>query len=219
MLRIIAGRWRGRKVAFNSKQANLRPTPDRVRETLFNWLAPHIVGATCLDLFSGSGILSLESLSRGAKHAVAIEIEKSACMAIAAAAKQLGVTVHCSTGTVFNTQSTAAELQIFQYDVLQWLYQLHTGDTGNSKECAKQILNLSRYDVVFLDPPYGSDAEILFDCCNQLQQRKLIKEDGLIYFEHNTVVDETKLPANWIKLKQSKAGQVIYYLWRAEAIS
>lgn len=219
MLRIIAGRWRGRKVAFNSKQANLRPTPDRVRETLFNWLAPHIVGATCLDLFSGSGILSLEALSRGAKYAVAVEIEKSACMAIAAAAKQLGVTVNCSEGAISHTESAVAALQIFQYDVLQWIYQLQIIDAGNSKACAKQILNLSRYDIVFLDPPYGSEAKVLFDCCNQLQQQKLIKENGLIYFEHNTVVDETRLPENWVKLKQSKAGQVIYYLWRAEAIS
>ncbi|MEM8561186.1 MAG: 16S rRNA (guanine(966)-N(2))-methyltransferase RsmD [Pseudomonadota bacterium] len=64
-LRIIGGKWRGRKLLFNP-EINLRPTPDRVRETLFNWLSPEINGARCLDLFAGSGALGLEALSRGA---------------------------------------------------------------------------------------------------------------------------------------------------------
>ena len=65
-LRIIGGQWRGRKLTFRPEEG-LRPTPDRVRETLFNWLAPHIRGARCLDLFAGSGALGLEALSRGAR--------------------------------------------------------------------------------------------------------------------------------------------------------
>ncbi|WP_019528743.1 16S rRNA (guanine(966)-N(2))-methyltransferase RsmD [Dasania marina] len=64
-LRIIGGLWRGRKLSFPSLEG-LRPTPDRVRETLFNWLAPELPGARCLDLFCGSGALGLEALSRGA---------------------------------------------------------------------------------------------------------------------------------------------------------
>lgn len=66
-LRIIGGQWRGRKFAFPAIPG-LRPTPDRIRETLFNWLAPYINGARCLDLFAGSGALGLEALSRGAAH-------------------------------------------------------------------------------------------------------------------------------------------------------
>lgn len=64
-LRIIGGEWRGRKVSFSDAEG-LRPSPDRVRETLFNWLQPSITGSHCLDLFSGSGALGLEALSRGA---------------------------------------------------------------------------------------------------------------------------------------------------------
>jgi 16S rRNA (guanine966-N2)-methyltransferase len=64
-LRIIGGQWRGRKLAF-TPAVGLRPTADRVRETLFNWLTPDIRDARCLDLFSGSGALGLEALSRGA---------------------------------------------------------------------------------------------------------------------------------------------------------
>lgn len=68
-LRIIGGEWRGRKLSFAKVDA-IRPTPDRVRETLFNWLAPMIRGANCLDLFTGSGALGFEALSRGAETVV-----------------------------------------------------------------------------------------------------------------------------------------------------
>jgi len=71
-IRIIGGRWRGRKLPVPT-QDGLRPTPDRVRETLFNWLAPIIQGAQCLDLFSGTGALCLEALSRGAARVVMVE--------------------------------------------------------------------------------------------------------------------------------------------------
>src|SRR5690606_3705719 len=64
-LRIIGGQWRGRKLRFPDVEG-LRPTGDRIRETLFNWLAPELPGARCLDLFAGSGSLGLEALSRGA---------------------------------------------------------------------------------------------------------------------------------------------------------
>ncbi len=71
-VRIIGGAWRGRRVSFPDVPS-LRPTPDRVRETLFNWLQHSIAAARCLDLFAGSGALGLEALSRGAKEVVFVE--------------------------------------------------------------------------------------------------------------------------------------------------
>ena len=71
-LRIIGGTWRSRRVQFIDSP-KIRPTPDRVRETLFNWLASNISGATCLDLFAGSGALGFEAISRGAGRAVLVE--------------------------------------------------------------------------------------------------------------------------------------------------
>ena len=76
-LRIIGGQWRGRKLSFTPAQG-LRPTPDRVRETLFNWLAPVINDARCLDLFAGSGALGLEALSRGARSCDFIDTSTAA---------------------------------------------------------------------------------------------------------------------------------------------
>lgn len=76
-LRIIGGRWRGRRIVLPSHAA-IRPTPDRVRETLFNWLTPVIDGMRCLDLFAGSGALGLEALSRGASEAWFVDKSEAA---------------------------------------------------------------------------------------------------------------------------------------------
>jgi 16S rRNA (guanine966-N2)-methyltransferase len=75
-VRIIGGRWRGRKIRFPD-DTGIRPSPDRVRETLFNWLAPAVRGARCLDLFAGSGVLGLEALSRGAATAILVDRDRT----------------------------------------------------------------------------------------------------------------------------------------------
>ena len=75
-LRIIAGAWRGRRWRF--PDTDMRPTPDRVRETLFNWLQDRVAGARCLDLFAGSGALGLEALSRGAAAVTFVESDRNA---------------------------------------------------------------------------------------------------------------------------------------------
>lgn len=76
-VRIIGGHWRGRRIPVPDVPG-LRPTPDRIRETLFNWVQPIVAGARCLDLFAGSGALSLEALSRGAAEAVAVDNDATA---------------------------------------------------------------------------------------------------------------------------------------------
>lgn len=77
-LRIISGQWRGRNLRFNPAH-DIRPTPNRVRETLFNWLQPHINGATCLDLFAGSGALGFEAASRGALKVTLVDQSRVVC--------------------------------------------------------------------------------------------------------------------------------------------
>lgn len=80
-LRIIGGRWRSRRLQFPDAPG-LRPTPDRVRETLFNWLAAQVPAARVLDPFAGSGALLLEALSRGAGHALALELSPQVAAAL-----------------------------------------------------------------------------------------------------------------------------------------
>ncbi|OTA19332.1 putative DNA methylase [Xenorhabdus beddingii] len=82
-IRIIGGKWRGRKLPVPDSNG-LRPTTDRVRETLFNWLMPTIQGARCLDCFSGSGALGFEALSRYASHATLIEYDRNVAKQLSA---------------------------------------------------------------------------------------------------------------------------------------
>jgi 16S rRNA (guanine966-N2)-methyltransferase len=88
-LRIIGGRWRGSRIVFPPLAA-IRPSPDRVRETLFNWLQQKIVGARCLDLFAGSGALGLEALSRGAAHVTFVDREPQVGRHLAQTLERLG---------------------------------------------------------------------------------------------------------------------------------
>jgi 16S rRNA (guanine966-N2)-methyltransferase len=105
-IRIIGGQWRGRKLPFTAT-TGLRPTPDRVRETLFNWLAADIGAARCLDLFAGSGALGLEALSRGAGHCTFVDAAASSTDNISAQLHKL----ECQQGTVV------------RMDALRWLQQ------------------------------------------------------------------------------------------------
>src|SRR4051812_2402971 len=106
MLRIIGGKHRGRRLRFPAGVI-IRPTPDRVRETLFNWLQPRIGGARVLDLFAGSGALGLEALSRGAAHVSFVEKERRAAAAIDALTREWG----------------AEGAQVVCRDALGWLVQ------------------------------------------------------------------------------------------------
>lgn len=122
-LRIIGGSWRGRKLRFPDIDG-LRPTPDRVRETLFNWLQPIIAGAHCLDLFAGSGALGFEALSRGAASVVMVERDGQAV-------QQLHENI-----TLLKTSAA----QVIQRDALEYL-------TLRRAEAPP-------FNVVFLDPPF-----------------------------------------------------------------
>lgn len=125
VLRIISGAWRGRRLRFPPSPA-IRPTPDRVRETLFNWLAGAVVGARCLDLFAGSGALGLEALSRGARHVTFVEHERTAAHAIEACLAQWDRDRRC------DWRVAAEDAQAF------------LATAGHP------------FDIVFLDPPFGS---------------------------------------------------------------
>lgn len=87
-LRIIGGEWRSRRVAFDP-ESGVRPTPDRVRQTVFDWLTPYIDGARCLDLFAGSGALGFEALSRGAASLTLVEKGARQATALRTAVHQL----------------------------------------------------------------------------------------------------------------------------------
>ena len=103
-VRIVGGVWRSRRLRFPAS-AGLRPTPDRVRETVFNWLTPALPGARCLDLFAGTGAFGFESVSRGAAHALLVDKQIEVVEALRENSARL----------------KAAAVEIVHADALQWL--------------------------------------------------------------------------------------------------
>ncbi|MBS0287130.1 MAG: 16S rRNA (guanine(966)-N(2))-methyltransferase RsmD [Proteobacteria bacterium] len=124
-VRIIGGKWRGRSIKVVDIPG-LRPTPDRVRETLFNWLAPYIVNARCLDLFAGSGALGFEALSRGAKEVVFIDKYPPIVASLANIASELNAKAQCDI-----VRASAVSFITTHQTVIP-------------------------FDIIFLDPPFAS---------------------------------------------------------------
>src|SRR5436190_32244 len=109
-VRIIGGLWRGRKLHFPAIP-HLRPTPNRIRETLFNWLAPDLADAHCLDLFAGSGALGFEALSRHAKSVIFIEQSNALVSYLKAQLKQFAAE---NRAQVYQAQFPFIAMQLFK---------------------------------------------------------------------------------------------------------
>lgn len=165
-VRIIGGLWKGRKLRF-AAGAGLRPTPSRVRETLFNWLGPRIEGSDCLDLFAGSGALGFEALSRGARSLTSVENDRRAAESLRGNGVQLG----------------AARIAVRKQGVLAFLRQAASdGVTINGEP-------VQGWDCIFLDPPFASG--LLAKALALIAKGPLLNPGGRIYFEarRNTPLD------------------------------
>ena len=112
-VRIIGGAWRSRLISFPSRR-DLRPTPDRVRETLFNWLGQDLTGKTCLDLFAGSGALGFEAASRGARRVVMVERDAQTVRALGASRDALQAAVELKAADALEFLRDGADV----YDVV-----------------------------------------------------------------------------------------------------
>jgi len=132
--RIIAGEWRSRKLAFPGDVESLRPTTDRIRETLFNWLQQKIPGARCLDLFAGSGALAFEACSRHAAHVTAIDSSARVTDMI----RENCRLVQCSTMEVI----TADSMQWLEKQSGEHLYDIVFLDPPYSKNLLSQCFAL-----------------------------------------------------------------------------
>ena len=125
-IRIIGGKWKGKKIYFNLND-DLRPTPDRAKETLFNWLGQDLNKMYCLDLFSGTGALGLEALSRGAKKVTFVEKNKDYLQKIK---------------KVYLEISEKKDCDFFCAECLEWVQK-------NSSK--------TKYDLIFIDPPFNKN--------------------------------------------------------------
>ena len=185
-VRIIAGIWKRTPLPVLDA-AGLRPTPDRVRETVFSWLT-HLLGeqwhtVTCLDLFAGSGALGFEAASRGAARAVLLEQQP-------AVAQQL--------------DDIRLKLNAQQVAILR----------GDAFTVAQRFAaSAERFNLIFLDPPYacGWLPRMLPLCA------RLLSPDGMVYAEAELALDGDSAPdwmRNWEVIRSGKAGLVFFHLLR-----
>lgn len=176
-VRIIGGEWRRRVLRFPDAEG-LRPTPDRVRETLFNWLGQDLDGLACLDLFAGSGVLGFEAASRGAARVVMVEQAARVAASLRENARLL---------------RAESRVEIAQADAVKFASSL--------------VQRGSRFDVVFLDPPYNKGW---IDRIVPLLPG-LLKDDGLLYVEAESALESC---GSWRTIRSGNAGQVFYHLMR-----
>lgn len=196
-VRIIGGQFKRRNVSFIDADG-LRPTPDRLRETLFNWLLADIHGARVLDSCAGSGVLGFEALSRGAAHCTFIEFNQAQAKMLEQSAQQL-------------------KLDTEYYKII----------AGAAEKLLNQDPYFSApFDIVFIDPPYAQNLwqPILM----ALIKQRLIDNNSLIYLEADKDLTEqlseltlmlqqevaTTDFQGFDYLKQSKVGQVVAGLYR-----
>jgi 16S rRNA (guanine966-N2)-methyltransferase len=165
-MRIIAGKYRGRQLK-SPPSAQTRPTSDRLRETLFNVLAPRIEGARFLDLCAGTGAVGIEALSREAEHVTFVDKSRKMCSLIEANLKALDI------------GSEKVEV-------------VSTDSTAFLKKCAKQhepslTVGLpprpGPFDIIFFDPPYAEDYELVLSFIAE-QERQLVSDGGIVIVEH-----------------------------------
>jgi len=155
-MRIIAGKYRGRKLK-SPPSAQTRPTSDRLRETLFNVLAPRIEGARFLDLCAGSGAVGIEALSRGATHATFVDRSRKMYALIKTNLKTLEV--------------GDEESEVLNREALEFLRK-HAKDKGPP------------FDVIFFDPPYATDYEVALTFIAE-RGRQLMSDEGIAVVEHH----------------------------------
>ena len=183
-LRIIGGAWRSRRIQFIDSP-KIRPTPDRVRETLFNWLTAYIHDARCLDLFAGSGALGFESASRGAKQVVMVEEGAR----IAATIKQQVTLLQAP-----DSEDRSCAIEVKHQNALTYL------------------LNVSQqFDVIFLDPPF--DSELLQKIVPMILEQKLVAPQGVLYVESAAKQELPSSLKELTCLREKTNGDVFYALY------
>lgn len=186
-IRIIAGQWRGRRITVLDSDG-LRPTTDRVRETLFNWLMHDVAGASCLDLFAGTGVLGFECLSRGASCIDFVEVDK-------AVAGNIQQNLH-----KLSPGGGLDKACINNKDAINFL------NSNDHKQ----------YDIVFVDPPFQS--VLALDSLQLLSENNWLNNNALVYLEQDSHHEEPKIPEGWALYRQGKAGQSAFYVYSIAGI-
>jgi 16S rRNA (guanine966-N2)-methyltransferase len=170
-MRIISGTYKGRRLKTVAG-FDVRPTSDRLRETLFNILAPHIRGSRFLDLCAGSGAIGIEAASRGAGEVVFVDKSRLSCAIIRENLAMIG---------------GLDNARIIECDALAAIKQLEaTLNPESIKQSNRRAQATGKFDIVYLDPPYVSS--IYTDVLKRLATSQIINEDSIVVVEHRTKI-------------------------------
>jgi 16S rRNA (guanine966-N2)-methyltransferase len=194
-MRVIAGTYRSRQL-IAPRGTDTRPTSDRLRETLFNILAPRIDGCRFADLYAGTGAVGIEALSRGAGHVWFTEKGEPALAAIRANLKSLKI----ARGYTIEERGTGALLERLAKEA-----QKQSADTGTPGHGARTTTSL---DIVFLDPPWESEAEYMnaLHLLGSARGRAILAADALVVAEHNSKLQLTARYGDLLQTRTLKQG-------------
>jgi 16S rRNA (guanine966-N2)-methyltransferase len=190
-MRVIAGIHRSRQL-IAPRGTGTRPTSDRLRETLFNILAPRIAGARFADLYSGTGAVGIEALSRGAQHVWFAEKSEPALAAMRANLKTLKI----ASGFTIEDRGTGA--------LLERLIKSAQKTSANSASDAPSAASTQLLDLIFLDPPWDAEAEYTatLHLLGSARGRAILAPNALIVAEHSS---KSPLAANYGELTQTRS--------------
>tara|TARA_Y100001980_G_C14405404_1_gene200492 strand:- start:69 stop:632 length:564 start_codon:yes stop_codon:yes gene_type:complete len=157
--RIIAGKFRGTKIPFRLNKS-LRPTENKTKETLFNWLMNDLDQKLCLDMYAGTGSLGFEAISRGAVRVVFIENDRDRCRAIIDIAKKLNVQKSCN---IFNANSINFDYKIFEekFDIIFLDPPFHGNLIKKSLDIIFEQNLLAEKGLIYIESEMDLDVESL----------------------------------------------------------
>ena len=187
-MRVIAGKYRGRRLK-SPPSDRTRPTSDRLRETLFNVLAPRIEGARFLDLCAGTGAVGIEALSRGAAHATFVDQSRQMCALIETNIKALGL--------------GNEEFEIVTAEASEYL-----------RRHARK--GRARFDIIYFDPPYAGDHYSLVNLISD-SGGQLLTEDALVIVEHHKKLELADEFGTLTRYRVLKQGDSVLSFYRLSA--
>ena len=190
-MRIIAGTARGRKIFSVSKNLPVKPISDRIKQSVFDIIRPRITGAVMLDLFSGTGNVSLEALSRGALKTVMVDREPACLKAQKRNLEHLG----------FSERAKSLKGDLLAKD-LNWLYAYSEG---------------AGYDIIFMGPPYrdinNKPLKFSTPVLAKVAEAKLLSDDGIIILQHHKT-EEFDTPPCFEVYREEKYGDTLVHFLR-----
>lgn len=186
-MRVIAGQYKGRQLT-TPKGTNVRPTSDRVKESVFSIIQDRVIDANFLDLCAGTGNIGFEALSRGAKQVTFLDNNLSSIRLIERNLQ------------IFGLDQSKPEVQLIRVDVLNGINQLHQ--------------NSATFELIYFDPPY--DSNLYNKCLSHISDSCILETSGILLVEHRKQTDLPILSGKLFCYRKKQYGDTCLSFYRYE---